>query len=353
MITVRLSEDSGERVCFVLDRSDGASIPLTYRSATLRLAASGDAALVAALPLAMAAREPLTIEMPVTPLLWAAVPTIMDVHAVWWRSPDVVIPVEADVVDPESRGTRHGGVFSQDLASFHLALAPDPPDLLFAVDADLAPDVDLEPVGPSGVVPVVATNLAEIGAGYGLGWHERYRGAALASVAHVLTDLGRVDLPAPFSVHYLFPWGSHAVLDPLWSGNGLEVRHRHAETDWIDRLRLVAGDHAALEGVRACQREQGQEPCGTCRGCLYLAAGLRVVKGDGAAPADLDALATLDLRHYTALADTAVLLRHADRSTDADLVQALEAAVRRLDPGDVQWPDNWFAYLAELGSDHR
>lgn len=352
MITVRRGEATDERVVFTVDRSDGPSRELVYESSALALTADGDAAAVAALPLAMSAREPLRLEMPVSSRLRAALGPAQDVLSVWWQAPEAKIAVEAVAGDPTGRGDVHGGVFSHDLASHHLALAPGAPDLLFVVDADVAPGPALDRVGPPGDLPIVSTNLADVGAEFGLGWHEQYRGAALASVAHVIRDLDRVDLPAPFSVHYLFPWGSHAVLDPLWSGAGLEVRHRHADRDWVERLDLVASEADALAQVRACRRPDGSGPCGTCRGCLHHDAGLRVL-GRGGAALDLDALGALDLSHYTALADTAVLLRHADRATDPELVDAIESAVRRLGPDDVQWPQNWFAYLGELGSAHR
>lgn len=354
MITVRQAEPSGDRVAFTLERSDGASWDLIHASEDLALRATGDAAVVAALPLAMAAREPLRVELEVSARLHAALDTVQDVLSVWWRSPESRITVDAVVGDPEPRGDRHGGVFSHDLASFHLALAPSAPDLLLEVDADLPAGFSRpDSAGPGGAPAVVSTNLARVGADFGLDWDAQYRGAALASVAHAVTDLGRIDLPAPYSVHYLFPWGSHTVLDPLWSGDGLDVRHRHAEVDWVQRLDLVATEPGALDGVRACHRPSAQGPCRRCRGCLFLVAGLRVLGQAGDRPLDLDALRALDLTHYTALADTAVLLRHAKRSADAPLVEALEAAVRRLEADEVRWPDNWFAYLGELGSAHR
>jgi hypothetical protein len=351
LISVRLSEATVDRVAFTLDRSEGESLDITYASESLALLPHGDAALVAALPLALAAREPLRVELAVSSRLRSAVATIQDVYSVWWRSPESKISVETASTKPMRRGDRHGGVFSYDIASFHLALAPDSPDLLFAVDADLPPGIDGDRAGPTGDVPLVSTNLAEIAGAFGLDWHADYRGAALASVAHVVADLGRVDLPAPFSVHYLFPWGSHAMLDPLWSGDALEVCHRHVDVDWVDRLRLVAGEPGVVEHMRACTVEEAPSACGRCRGCLYLAAALQVIGRGGERPVDLEAVRDLDLAHYTALADTAVLLRHADRSTDLDLVEAVESAVRRLGPDDVRWPDNWFSYLAELGAE--
>jgi hypothetical protein len=347
LITVRSSPAVGDDdVVFVME---GAAEPteMRFRSATIPLRAHGDAALVAALPLAMRAGLPLHVDLAVSARLVSAVGTIQDVLAVWWRSSMSRVEVTTGRGAPPVGGDRHGGIVSDDLSSVHLAIAPGAPDLLFGVRAGR------DAPAPPAAVPVVDTNLAEVGLAFGLDWEAHYRGAAVAAVAHLVPDIGRVDLPAPFSVHYLFPWGSHAVLDPLWSGDGLEVRHRHAESDWIQRLALVASRPEALARVRFCEHGGASTPCRACRGCLFMAAGLRVVGHPEPPPFDPAAFAALDLRHHTVLADAAVLLRHADRDRHPGLVDAVEAGVRALGPGDVEWPDNWFAYLAELGSARR
>ncbi|MEL7208704.1 MAG: hypothetical protein AAGK32_10815, partial [Actinomycetota bacterium] len=65
---------------------------------------------------------------------------------------------------------------------------------------------------------------------------------------------------------------------------------------------------------------------------------------------DVDRWLGLDLRHHTALADAAVLLRRATEVGTADVVEPLETAIARLGVGDVEWPDNFYARVPELGS---
>jgi hypothetical protein len=351
VITVSLAAAAADRVTFTLEDPGAEPVDLTFRSSSLALRPSGDAALVAALPLAMRRGSPLHVDLAVSARLLAAVPTIQDVLAVWWRDAVSRVAVTSGAGRAPDGGDRHGGVVADDLESVHLALAPGAPDLLFAVRG---PGHERPASTPAPVAdgPAVTTDLEAVGARFGLDWASQYRGAAVAATAHLVADLGRVDLPAPFSVHYLFPWASHAVLDPLWSGEALEVRHRHADTDWIDRLRLVARDPEMLARVRPCDRTLGPD-CGSCPGCLLFAAGLRVLGHDTTRSSAPDALVGLDLRHHTALADAAVLLRHADADADPALVGAVKAAIRRLGPEDVVWPDNWFASLAELGSARR
>lgn len=349
MIHVRLAFEDGRRVAYTLDQDGAPTRTLEFSCPDLPLGACGDAALVASLPLAMAAREPLRIELPVSRRLRDAIPSLLDIHAVWWRADDVHIGVETGAGALPTRGRAHGGAYRQDLASVNLDQNVDGPDILFAASDDTVVPARARTDRHGRPVPVVTTNLRATAEAFGLRWEEQYRGPALAAVGHSLTDLGRLDLPAPFSVHYLFPWGSHALTDPLWSGDGLDVRHRHADIDWIDQLRfLVSVDDADRLDVCDHGSDRG---CGRCQPCLFLDAGRAVVADDRVI--DHDAIAALDLAHHAVLADTAVLLRQARASGRTALVEALETAVRRLDPDDVVWPDNWFAYLSELGSARR
>jgi hypothetical protein len=90
-------------------------------------------------------------------------------------------------------------------------------------------------------------------------------GAALASVALALAGLlERVLIAATTSYDQLYPWGSHPVLDPLWSTERLTVVHDGCEVGRIDKVRVVAGSQLVLDTLKVCPYYN----CGRCIKCL-------------------------------------------------------------------------------------
>ena len=90
-------------------------------------------------------------------------------------------------------------------------------------------------------------------------------GAALASVALALEGfLDRVLIAATTTYDQLYPWGSHPVLDPLWSTERLTVAHDGCEMGRIDKVRFVAGSQLALDTLKVCPYYN----CGRCIKCL-------------------------------------------------------------------------------------
>ena len=78
-------------------------------------------------------------------------------------------------------------------------------------------------------------------------------GAVLASVALALPGLfARVLIAASTTYDQLYPWGSHPVLDPLWSTERLEVVHDGCEMGRIDKVRFIAGSQLVLDTLRVC-----------------------------------------------------------------------------------------------------
>ncbi len=112
----------------------------------------------------------------------------------------------------------------------------------------------------------VRTNLRQHALFASVSW-ERTHGAALACVAHLLTNtLGCVlvassDVPGPH--------GSHPELDPLWSSSLLEVTH---DSPGIRRLRKVVdlAKHEIVQThVKVCWENRAESlNCGGCEKCL-------------------------------------------------------------------------------------
>jgi hypothetical protein len=94
---------------------------------------------------------------------------------------------------------------------------------------------------------------------------DMHHGAVLASVALALGGLlGRITVAASTTYDQLYPWGTHPVLDPLWSTETLTVVHDGCEMGRIDKVRFVARSDLVLETLRLCPDYN----CGKCIKCL-------------------------------------------------------------------------------------
>lgn len=85
----------------------------------------------------------------------------------------------------------------------------------------------------------VATNIHDFSEEFAY-WPDHYHGSAMASMALMFSK--QVDTFYFASTHSyadLFPWGSHPVLDPLWSTEYLTIRHDGAEVNRVQKTEYI------------------------------------------------------------------------------------------------------------------
>ncbi len=101
-----------------------------------------------------------------------------------------------------------------------------------------------------------------------VGWH-MYHGAALATAAHLLrNEVDRVIIPSSAAYDELYPWGSHPLTDPLWSG-GVEIVHSGAEVSRTEKTQAIIHEPAAQQALRVCYENPNEAyNCGRCEKCL-------------------------------------------------------------------------------------
>lgn len=102
-----------------------------------------------------------------------------------------------------------------------------------------------------------------------VGWSFGH-GPALAAVGHTLAaEFSRIYIPATHALADDVPWGSHPLVDPLWSGNDVEFIHDGDDTTRVNKTDAVAGWEPALKCLRVCWRNDGGSyNCGVCAKCL-------------------------------------------------------------------------------------
>jgi hypothetical protein len=281
---------------------------------------NGDPFVAALLLPAMATGETLKIPVPVSPILLRSVLEIQSILHCFdarYSRIEVRAPVRSRPIRSDSEG-QTGLFFSLGVDSFYSLLrnAEDHPrdeaaitylihihgfDLLRGGSDSEFPPTMLErseavarETGKS-LLPVV-TNLRSVSARLA-DWTMNH-GAALASVALALGSMfRRVHIAASTTYDQLYPWGTHPVLDPLWSTERLMVVHDGCDVNRIDKTHFIADSSVVLETLRVCPGYGSAYNCGRCVKCLptmidLLLAG--VLHRSGTLPHDIDPEA---LRH--------------------------------------------------------
>lgn len=127
----------------------------------------------------------------------------------------------------------------------------------------------------NGKTPVVVdTNVREVCDAYGIRWNYAH-GAILCSLA-VSLGFPRYIIPGTYNYRDLKPWGSHPLIDPLWSTRTTEVVHDAIDALRTDKTANIARYPAMLRHLQVCKHSQVRN-CGTCPKCVRTALTLYVL----------------------------------------------------------------------------
>ena len=102
-------------------------------------------------------------------------------------------------------------------------------------------------------------------------WGRYTHGGALTAVAHMLAPrFTRVLIPGSYSTRNMYPWGSHAVTDPLWSSQNLHFTYDGVGFSRTQKIRFVKDYPVALNHVRTCWENRSAENCSACGKCVRV-----------------------------------------------------------------------------------
>ncbi|MCW5749799.1 MAG: hypothetical protein KIT81_01525 [Alphaproteobacteria bacterium] len=101
-------------------------------------------------------------------------------------------------------------------------------------------------------------------------WLYQQHGGALAAIAHLAsTGNLRVSLAATQDARSLRPNGSHPLLDPCYSSEGVQIRHWGLRFSRLDKLRELRAWPTAFRHLRVCPSAYSEElNCGDCEKCI-------------------------------------------------------------------------------------
>lgn len=263
--------------CSIQD--DSAAFELTVE--TPILPANNDWILPAALPLAMALGTAVEFEPSLSPRMLRSVSTIQEILRGF--SDGRLKPVAVSARPGADSGHSNGNVglfFSGGVDSFyallknqdtvtHLVLVHgfdirlDQTELFSLAEAaarKVAADFGKQLI-------VVRTNVRAISDRY-VAWG-MYHGAALAMVGHALSPLfSQCIIASSYPYGDLHPWGSHPLLDPLWSSERVRFVQEGLEANRIEKLTAIADNESVRSALRVCWESELELNCGRCEKCL-------------------------------------------------------------------------------------
>lgn len=109
-------------------------------------------------------------------------------------------------------------------------------------------------------------------------WGTEAHGAALVTLATLFSPvIDRILVPATHSYATGRKWGSHPMLDGLWSTDRLAVEHDGAEAMRARKIELIADNPVAQRHLRVCYEEFATMNCCRCLKCQRTMAALDAV----------------------------------------------------------------------------
>ncbi len=303
------------------------------------LTEDADALLCAGLLPAMAAGEGLELEQPVSPGLLRNAEHLVDVFAGWWPDELTRVPVVAPVARERRRRRVGEPVAAHSGGIRSLVALSSSPEGERALVVEGFGEVAPPPSEWPHTAVTVHTDLAATLTTAGVPAAAAAPSAVLAVVGHALGGVGRVRVSSSFGWLDQFAHGSHALTDPLWSGNDTAVEVVGAFRDRVTCLEQLVSHHADVRPVAADDVLTG----------VALRAIGRADRWPEVPPVDLEAVAALAIVGPADLARVAEVLRRLAEDRDPELREALEAAVRAATAAGVAWPAGWTRMLPELG----
>jgi len=251
-----------------------------FDAAGVQLTQTANPFLAVTLLAAMATNHTLVVDGPVSPRLLQNVKRIQEIFHCW-AGRFQIVPVEGDAVASSEEPQTVACFFSGGLDSWYTLLKHQQEIthliLVHGFDLNLRDEELRARVGKAlrgaagqmgKQIVEVTTNLRELANRYD-NW-TFYHGPALASVALLLSpNFKKIYLGSTHDYSSLFPWGSHPLVDHLWSTETTELVHDGCEATRIAKARRVAASEVALSSLRVCwENRDGAYNCGRCEKCL-------------------------------------------------------------------------------------
>ncbi len=310
------------------------------------LVARGEALLALSTYLGIAMEEPIEIEAGISPQVLSRWPEICEIFELWEmkeRRPELKHLGASVPSTPEERGA--GLFFSGGVdAAYSLARHSQEVDTLVFVsgfDTKL-PNLQARAARMEKIKRVadvfdkrlieIETDLKRVLLGPA-GWQMGH-GSIMAALAHLLSGhLREMTISASMNYLEVTKWGSHPLLDPLWSSEAMTLRHLGLDRLRGAKLQVLAEHPVLLDNLQVCWAGEGDTNCGRCEKCMRTMISLRSIgKLEGCkafeAPLDLRRARFLKM-YYSGESNYQEYLRYALERGDTELARVIETILRQ------------------------
>ncbi|MCF8261478.1 MAG: hypothetical protein K9J12_11945 [Melioribacteraceae bacterium] len=286
---INLTEDK-LRLEFDL-KIDSAVHPLYFQSNNVPLKVSNEAFIAIAIIPAMSTRSNILLDGEIDSRFSKALPTIQTIFQQWYphqqfQKFELSNPI-IESRDIETKRNRVGSCFSAGVDSFYTFLKnkEEIDDLVFLNGFERSLDDQVVSEQTSKIIHKIGANfdknVIEMKSNVRrflskFVYSGIHHGAMLAAVGHLLSgSLSKLLIPSSVTYQYLGAWGSHPILDPLWSSNSLEIANDGTDAGRIQKLKFVSESDYALNNMRVCSQNKGTWlNCGECEKCIRTMTGL-------------------------------------------------------------------------------
>lgn len=242
------------------------------------------------MPLAMSRGWKLCSELPISSRLLASFPTIQDIFLQFLPEMKRVQVDAPSHVEPTAPGRESACFFSGGVDGFYTLLKHRQSirKLVFASGFDIT-------LSQTKVIDIVTEQIRLMAQELGVGLievksnmrhfsdpllHWRFFiGASMGGTASLLSNLLET-VYIGSSHHYgdIYPWGTHPLLDPLWSTEAVDLIYDGCEASRLKKLALVAQSPVALRRLRVCfNNRDNRYNCSRCEKCIRTMVGLKLL----------------------------------------------------------------------------
>ncbi|MFT3878956.1 MAG: hypothetical protein QM703_04765 [Gemmatales bacterium] len=276
LVTVRLDSPDGPFNAF-----------FDVRGGHLEVNASAFATMC--LPVAMAKGWSVRSESPVSAKLMGSIPTIQDIFLHFLPGTQRIELDAPSHKDPMAPNREAASFFSGGVDAYYTYLKHRERirRLIFGMGFDIK-------LSQTKVIDIVLEQMRRAAQDLGAGllevktnirdFSDRYVhwrffiGAALGGTASLLSNLlDAVYIGSSHNYGDMFCWGTHPILDPLWTTEAVEVINDGCEAIRLDKIKLVAQSDEALKSLRVCfNNRDDRYNCSRCEKCLRTMVGLHI-----------------------------------------------------------------------------
>lgn len=218
--------------------------------------------------------ERITIDAPISPRVLGNLPKVQSLLKLWnpgFSEVEVDAPAQPLMtLNPGIAACFSGGVDS----AYTLARNQEITHLLTLNSFDWhAPDEPFEPVKDKlrataaklgkAFLPI-ETNVREVADVLKISW--AYLHGPFLNLIAASLGFDRFYISSSHTYRELHPWGSHPLLDPLWSSEGTTIVHYGADKWRTQKIEFISSHDALMDQLQVCSFESTRN-CGRCSKC--------------------------------------------------------------------------------------